>query len=57
MVPAMRSKASRVTWAEGVAPAQQDGSSCQPRACASAMKPPAGRLEPVKRASIAGPSS
>ena len=52
---AMRSKASRVTWAEGVAPAQIDGSGCQPRSAASRRKPPIGSEVGAMRASIAAP--
>lgn len=57
MVPAMRSKASCVTCAEGAAPAQQDGSKVQPWARAAAMKPPTGMLDPVKCSTMSGPST
>ncbi len=51
----MRSKASRVTCADGLAPAQADGSSGQPRWRAERMKPPIGRLVPAMRSIIAAP--
>ena len=51
----MRSKASSVTWAEGVAWAQLSGSSSWPSLRASSMNPATGMLTPSTAANSASP--
>jgi hypothetical protein len=55
MAPAMRSKASCVTYDDGMAPAQADGTSVQPCARAASMNPATGMLMPLSAACISGP--
>ncbi len=50
-----RSKASRVTYDEGVAPAQAEGTSCQPSRRAASMNPPTGMFTPVIFSTMAWP--
>ena len=55
IAPAMRSKASCVTYDDGIAPAQHDGSSVQPRVRAASITPATGMLMPRNCSTIAGP--
>ncbi len=55
IAPAMRSNASRVTYDDGIAPAQHDGNSVQPRVRAKSMKPATGMLMPDSRSINSGP--
>ena len=55
IAPAMRSKASRVTYDDGIAPAQHDGTQVQPRRFAASMKPAIGMLMPPSTSGIAAP--
>ena len=51
----MRSNASSVTCADGIAPHQLLGSRSQPRVFAASMKPPMGMLTPRILSSIGPP--
>ena len=53
--PQMRSNASAVTRFDGIAPAQTEGTSVQPRSAAACAKPPIERLPPPSCSSIFGP--
>ena len=51
----MRSNASCVTYDEGEAPAQAEGTSVHCKRRASSMKPPMGMFTPVSKSTMAWP--
>ena len=51
----MRSNASRVTYDDGIAPAQPDGTTVQPRAFAASRNPATGMLMPPSVFGISSP--